>query len=99
VFQFFKGLTEAERKKFISPVTAICSRETTSCLDDIVVTNSRRIEGKMTRAIENAIFGMFDQIPREWNNDSIAKISSHLRSVRDHAAEFVDQVNDEIKAQ
>jgi len=40
----------------------------------------------MTRAIENTIFGMFDQIPGEWKNHKMMKISSHLRSVRNHAA-------------
>ena len=51
-----------------------------------------RFQGALEALSDDDLAGMFDQIPREWNNDKIRKISSHLRSVRDHAAEFVNQV-------
>jgi hypothetical protein len=51
-----------------------------------------RFQGALEAICDDDLAGMFDQIPREWNNDSIAKISSHLKSVRDQAAEFVNQV-------
>lgn len=51
-----------------------------------------RFQGALEAISDDDLTGMFDQIPREWNNDGVSKISSHLRSVRDHAAEFVNQV-------
>jgi hypothetical protein len=51
-----------------------------------------RFQGALEAISDDNLAAMFDQIPSEWNNDSVAKISSHLRSVRDHAAEFVNQV-------
>ena len=51
-----------------------------------------RFQGALEAVSDDDLTDMFDQIPREWNNDSVSKISSHLRSVRDHAAEFVNQV-------
>ena len=51
---------------------------------------------RFQRALEGLsdedLAGMVDQIPREWNNESVSRISSHLKSVRDHAADFVKQV-------
>ncbi len=51
-----------------------------------------RFQGALEALSDDDLAGMFDQIPREWNNDKITKMSSDLRSVRDHAAEFVNQV-------
>ena len=51
-----------------------------------------RFQGALEAVSDDDLTDMFDQIPREWNNDSVSKVSSHLRSVRDHAAEFVNQV-------
>ena len=35
---------------------------------------------------------MFDQIPIEWNNDNLSRIREHLRDVRNHSAQFIEQV-------
>jgi len=51
-----------------------------------------RFQNALEAISDDDLTGMFDQIPREWNNDGVSKISSHLKSVRDHAAEFVNQV-------
>ena len=51
-----------------------------------------RFQGALETVSDDDLTDMFDQIPREWNNDNVSKISSHLRSVRDHAAEFANQV-------
>ena len=62
----------------------------------------RELKGRETeldrfqRALEaisdEDLAGMVDQIPREWNNENVSRISSHLISVRDRAADFVKQV-------
>jgi hypothetical protein len=31
-------------------------------------------------------------VPAEWNNDNLPKIERHLRTVRDHAGEFAEEV-------
>jgi len=31
-------------------------------------------------------------VPAEWNNDSLIKVERHLRTMRDHAAEFSEEV-------
>lgn len=51
-----------------------------------------RFQGAFEAISDGDLAAIFDQIPREWNNDSIPKISNQLRSVRDHAADFVKQV-------
>ncbi len=51
-----------------------------------------RFQGALEAISDDDLAGMFDQIPREWNNDRVSRISNHVKSVRDHAAEFINQV-------
>jgi hypothetical protein len=36
--------------------------------------------------------GIVADVPAEWNNDNVPKIARHLRTVRDHAVEFAEEV-------
>jgi hypothetical protein len=36
--------------------------------------------------------GIVADVPAEWKNDNLPKIERHLRTVRDHAAEFAEEV-------
>jgi hypothetical protein len=51
-----------------------------------------RFQGALEAISDEDLVEAFDQIPRAWENDNVSRISSHLMSVRDHAAEFVKQV-------
>ncbi|HEY3304894.1 MAG TPA: HipA family kinase [Candidatus Binatia bacterium] len=51
-----------------------------------------RFEGALNAISDGHLATMFDQIPKEWENDHVSRISGHLKSVRDHSAEFVNQV-------
>jgi len=48
-----------------------------------------RFQGALEAISDEDLAEAFDQIPRAWDNDNVSKISSHLKSVRDHSAEFV----------
>lgn len=39
-----------------------------------------------------ALDGILAEVPAEWNNENLAKIERHLRTVSAHAAEFADEV-------
>jgi len=51
-----------------------------------------RFQRALEAISDEDLASMVDQVPREWNNESVSRISSHLESVRDHAADFVKQV-------
>lgn len=51
-----------------------------------------RFQGALEAISDEDLGEAFDQIPRAWENDNVSKISGHLKSVRDHSAEFVKQV-------
>jgi hypothetical protein len=36
--------------------------------------------------------GIVADVPAEWNNDNLQKIERHLRTVRDHAGEFAEEI-------
>jgi hypothetical protein len=35
---------------------------------------------------------LFDQIPGEWKNSHLSRMKTHIKDVRNHAVEFVEQV-------
>jgi hypothetical protein len=41
---------------------------------------------------EPFLAGIAADVPAEWNNDNVLKIERHLRAVREHAAEFADEI-------
>jgi hypothetical protein len=41
---------------------------------------------------DTLLAGMVADVPDEWNNDSLFKIERHLRSMREHAADFAEQI-------
>lgn len=51
---------------------------------------------RLQRALEGVddmtLNAMFDQIPIEWNNDTLSRIREHMSEVRNHSAEFIEQV-------
>jgi uncharacterized protein with gpF-like domain len=51
-----------------------------------------RFQGALEAISDEDLVEAFDQIPRAWENDNVSGISSHLKSVRDHSAEFVKQI-------
>ena len=51
-----------------------------------------RFQGALEAISDEDLGEAFDQIPRAWENDNVSRISGHLKSVRDHSAEFVKQV-------
>jgi hypothetical protein len=52
---------------------------------------SRFLEALQATSDED-IDDLFDQLPTEWNNSSVFRIHGHLGDVRDHAEEFINQV-------
>lgn len=51
-----------------------------------------RFQGALEAISDGDLAEAFDQIPRAWENDNVSRVSSHLKSARDHSAEFVKQV-------
>ena len=51
-----------------------------------------RFQGALAALSDGSLTEIFDQVPRAWDNDNVPKIANHLKSVRDHTAEFVKQV-------
>ena len=51
-----------------------------------------RFQGALGAISDEDLAGMVDQVPREWNNENVSRISNHLKGVRDHATDFVKQV-------
>lgn len=51
-----------------------------------------RFQGALEAISDGDLAEAFDQIPRAWENDNVSRVSSHLKSVRDHSAEFVKQI-------
>jgi hypothetical protein len=41
---------------------------------------------------DGVLDGFVADVPAEWNNDNVHRIEHHLRSVREHAAEFTEEV-------
>lgn len=41
---------------------------------------------------EAVLAGIVADVPAEWNNDNLPKIERHLRTMRDHAGEFAEEV-------
>ena len=51
-----------------------------------------RFQGALQGTSDEDIDDIFDEVPRGWNNSRISRIRGHLRDVRDHAEEFINQV-------
>jgi hypothetical protein len=51
-----------------------------------------RLEGALQETSDLDIDGIFDPVPNEWNNSSVSRIRDHVKDVRDHAEEFINQV-------
>ncbi len=44
-------------------------------------------------ALSDTLLGsMMTDIPHEWNNDSVPAISQHIRSIREHASDFDEEI-------
>lgn len=41
---------------------------------------------------EATLDALIDQVPIEWKNNTLSRIRAHIRDVRNHAAEFIEQV-------
>jgi hypothetical protein len=51
-----------------------------------------RFQGAIEAVSDDDLAELIDQTPPAWDNGNVARISGHLKSLRDHAAEFVKQV-------
>ena len=51
-----------------------------------------RFQGALQETSDLDIDDIFDQVPREWNNSHVSRIRGHVKDVRDHAEEFINQV-------
>jgi hypothetical protein len=51
-----------------------------------------RFQGALQGTSDEDIDDIFDQVPNEWNNSRVSRIRGHLKNVRDHAEEFINQV-------
>jgi hypothetical protein len=51
-----------------------------------------RFQGALQGTSDEDIDDIFDEVPREWKNGRVSRIRRHLKDVRDHAEEFINQV-------
>ena len=51
-----------------------------------------RLQSALDAIDDTTLDALFDQLPIEWNNDHLSRIKVHIRDVRNHSAEFIEQV-------
>ncbi len=47
---------------------------------------------KLSALSDTLLESLMTDIPDEWNNDSVPKISQHIRSIREHASAFNEEI-------
>jgi hypothetical protein len=51
-----------------------------------------RLQGALQGISDEELENSFDEVPGEWKNSRVSRIHDHVKDVRDHAEEFINQV-------